>query len=322
MPWLDVERVGANLVARTDLGRADAGDPRRPHRHGPRQRQRRAADRRRHAVGPRQLRHEGRARRDARAGPTVAEPAVDVTYVFYAGEEVAAVHNGLAHLFRDRPDLLAGRRRHPRRADRRRRSRPGARARSASRSPSTGSGPTRPVRGWVATPSTASAPLRPSLDALRGAASRPPGLRVPRGPAGRAGQRRGGRQRRSRRRDRHDQPPLRAGPHEREAEAAVRERSRRCSRTATTSGWSTSPAPRRPGARHPHPRSLIEPQPPHGARQAGLDRRRPLRRPRDPGANFGPGDATIAHTADERVERAPIEHCHVALVDLVTRPEA
>ena len=38
----------------------------------------------------------------------VAEPAVDVTYVFYAGEEVAAEHNGLAHLVRDRPDLLAG----------------------------------------------------------------------------------------------------------------------------------------------------------------------------------------------------------------------
>lgn len=38
---------------------------------------------------------------------TVVDPAVEVTYVFYAGEEVAAVHNGLGHLFRDRPDLLA-----------------------------------------------------------------------------------------------------------------------------------------------------------------------------------------------------------------------
>lgn len=37
----------------------------------------------------------------------VREPVVEVTYVFYAGEEVAAVHNGLGHLFRDRPDLLA-----------------------------------------------------------------------------------------------------------------------------------------------------------------------------------------------------------------------
>jgi succinyl-diaminopimelate desuccinylase len=37
---------------------------------------------------------------------TVVEPALEVTYVFYAAEEVAAVHNGLGHLFRDRPDLL------------------------------------------------------------------------------------------------------------------------------------------------------------------------------------------------------------------------
>ena len=39
---------------------------------------------------------------------TVPEPAVDVTYVFYAREEVAAHHNGLAELLRERPDLLVG----------------------------------------------------------------------------------------------------------------------------------------------------------------------------------------------------------------------
>jgi succinyl-diaminopimelate desuccinylase len=53
---------------------------------------------------------------DMKAGVAVAlalaeavqAPAVDVTWVFYAGEEIAAPHNGLGHLFRDRPDLLAG----------------------------------------------------------------------------------------------------------------------------------------------------------------------------------------------------------------------
>jgi succinyl-diaminopimelate desuccinylase len=38
----------------------------------------------------------------------VPDPAVDVTWIFYAGEEVAAVHNGLGHLFARRPHLVAG----------------------------------------------------------------------------------------------------------------------------------------------------------------------------------------------------------------------
>jgi succinyl-diaminopimelate desuccinylase len=38
----------------------------------------------------------------------VPDPAVDVTWVFYAGEEVAAEHNGLRLLFEQRPDLVTG----------------------------------------------------------------------------------------------------------------------------------------------------------------------------------------------------------------------
>ena len=42
------------------------------------------------------------------AARTVTEPALDVTYVWYAREEVASVHSGLAELFDQRPDLLEG----------------------------------------------------------------------------------------------------------------------------------------------------------------------------------------------------------------------
>ena len=38
----------------------------------------------------------------------VNDPAVDVSFVFYPCEEVAAEHNGLKHLFEVRPDLVQG----------------------------------------------------------------------------------------------------------------------------------------------------------------------------------------------------------------------
>jgi succinyl-diaminopimelate desuccinylase len=38
-----------------------------------------------------------------------------------------------------------------------------------------------------------------------------------------------------------------------------------------------------------------------------------------PAANFGPGEATIAHTAEERLDRAPLERTAAALWDLLTR---
>ncbi len=105
---LEVERVGANLVARSNLGR-----PTRLVLAG-------------HTDtvpvnGNAEARIEGDTlwglgSADMKGGlavmvalaEAVPDPAVDVTYVFYAGEEVAAEHNGLAHLARDRPDLLAG----------------------------------------------------------------------------------------------------------------------------------------------------------------------------------------------------------------------
>lgn len=110
LDWLSVERVGDNIVARTDLGRgsrlvlgghldtvpAFAED----------------------GTG---LRVEGdwlwgTGSADMKGGLAVfltlarrlREPAVDVSYVFYAREEVAFRHNGLREIFGQRPDLLAG----------------------------------------------------------------------------------------------------------------------------------------------------------------------------------------------------------------------
>jgi len=108
LPHLAVERVGANLVARTQLGRgtrvvlAGHTDTVPPN-------------------GNERARIEGDVlwglgATDMKGGLAVmvalaevlTEPAVDVTWIFYAGEEVAPEHNGLAHLVRDRPDLVAG----------------------------------------------------------------------------------------------------------------------------------------------------------------------------------------------------------------------
>jgi succinyl-diaminopimelate desuccinylase len=108
LPHLTVERVGANLVARTQLGHPTrvilAGHTDTVPVNG-------NAEPR---IDGDVLWGLGSA--DMKGGlavmvalaEAVPDPAVDVTYVFYAGEEVTAEHNGLAHLVRDRPDLLAG----------------------------------------------------------------------------------------------------------------------------------------------------------------------------------------------------------------------
>ncbi len=105
---LEVERVGDNLVARTRLGRSTrvvlAGHTDTVP-----------------ANGNARARVEGDVlwglgASDMKGGVAVhlalaralPAPAVDVTYVFYAGEEVEAAHNGLGHLARDRPDLIEG----------------------------------------------------------------------------------------------------------------------------------------------------------------------------------------------------------------------
>jgi succinyl-diaminopimelate desuccinylase len=105
---LSVDRVGDNVVARTALGRAHrlivaghldtvpANDNAMPRVEGDVL----------WGLGSADMKGGLAIMLDLAADPP--EPAVDVTWVFYAGEEVAAVHNGLGHLFEQRPDLLVG----------------------------------------------------------------------------------------------------------------------------------------------------------------------------------------------------------------------
>jgi len=107
-PWLAVDRVGDNLVARTQLSRSQrlvlAGHTDTVPAN---------------ANGSARLDGDtlwGVGSTDMKSGlavmlelaRTVEAPAVDVTYVFYAAEEVASEHSGLGRLFRERPDLVRG----------------------------------------------------------------------------------------------------------------------------------------------------------------------------------------------------------------------
>ncbi len=107
-PWLDVTRVGDNLVARTDLGRA----------------QRLVLGGHTDTVpanGNERARIEGDVlwglgSCDMKGGVavllelalTIRQPAIDVTYVFYECEEIDSQYNGVERLFRERPDLMVG----------------------------------------------------------------------------------------------------------------------------------------------------------------------------------------------------------------------
>jgi succinyl-diaminopimelate desuccinylase len=107
-PWLTVDRVGDEVVARTTLGRAQRlllvghvdtvpvndnavaridGDVL-------------------HGLGSCDM--KGGCAVFLELARTVAEPVHDVTYVFYTAEEIAAEHNALLRLLRERPELLAG----------------------------------------------------------------------------------------------------------------------------------------------------------------------------------------------------------------------
>jgi succinyl-diaminopimelate desuccinylase len=105
---LAVERVGDNVVARTNLGRdqrlvvaghldtVPANDNAEPKIDGDVLWGLGAAD------------MKGGLAVMLELATAVSEPAIDVTWVFYTAEEVAAEDNGLGHLFEQRPELVAG----------------------------------------------------------------------------------------------------------------------------------------------------------------------------------------------------------------------
>jgi succinyl-diaminopimelate desuccinylase len=106
VPWLEVTRVDRNLVARTELGRgmrlllaghtdtvpvnANAGA--------------RVEGDTLWGLGSCDM--KGGLAVQLALARSLAEPAVDVTYVFYECEEVAREHNGLVKLLGAHPDLL------------------------------------------------------------------------------------------------------------------------------------------------------------------------------------------------------------------------
>ncbi len=105
---LELTRVGDNLVARTQLGRdtrlvlAGHTDTVPPNGN---ERSRTEGDRL-YGVGSTDMKSGLAVMLDL--ARTVTEPAVDVTYVFYAREEIGSVHSGLRELAEARPDLLEG----------------------------------------------------------------------------------------------------------------------------------------------------------------------------------------------------------------------
>jgi succinyl-diaminopimelate desuccinylase len=111
---LRIERLGANVVARTELGRerrvvlgghldtVPANDNAQPRRDGDVL----------HGLGTADMKG-GLAvlltlAAQASAPGSAEAPKHDVTFVFYEGEEIADEHNGLRHLFEQRADLVAG----------------------------------------------------------------------------------------------------------------------------------------------------------------------------------------------------------------------
>jgi succinyl-diaminopimelate desuccinylase len=106
-PWLQVERVGDNVVARTELGRESrvllAGHLDTVPPVGGNEEPRLEGDTL-YGVGAADM--KGGLAVFLHLAAVLSEPAVDVTWCFYVCEEVEQEFNGLVLLLADRPDLV------------------------------------------------------------------------------------------------------------------------------------------------------------------------------------------------------------------------
>lgn len=109
LPGLLVDRVGDNLVARTQLGRTQrivfAGHTDVVPATADNAVARIEGDRL-HGVGSADM--KGGLAVMLELARTLEDPAVDCTFVFYAREEIASAESGLGELFEQRPELLVG----------------------------------------------------------------------------------------------------------------------------------------------------------------------------------------------------------------------
>ena len=210
-------------------------------------------------------------------------PRRDVTLVFYEGEEVADEHNGLRRLFAERPDLVAGRSRDPARTDRRLGRGRAARARSTCAATFDGRarpfGP--PVDGRERDPPRAAACWTGARRSTPRRSSSSTGstyresLQVVRIEGGVAN---------------NVVPDAATVVINRRFAPSCSLDDARAPRSTTLldgcrrgRGRSTRRRRRRPNLTHPLIAELVGVLRPRRAAEAGLDRRRPLRRPRHPG---------------------------------------
>jgi succinyl-diaminopimelate desuccinylase len=317
-PWLTIDRLGENLVARTDLGR----------------------DQRIVIAGhtdtvPIVANVPGRVEGDVLWGcgasdmksglavmvalaPAIAEPAVDVSWVFYEAEEVDGRFNGLGRLFAERPDLMhadvallgeptdgvieAGcqgtmRIRLVLRGSRAHTARPWMGRNAIHRAGAA----LRLVEGWPERrPVLDGCEFREALQAVRiegGVANNvvPDEVVVTLN---------------------HRFAPDRSAE---EAEAHLRQLLQPALDDGDAFEVVDVSAGAAPGLGHPLLAALIERNRLDVRAKLGWTDVARFAAAGVPAANFGPGDATLAHTADEHVAREPIERTYRALRDLLLR---